>query len=228
MRLQLHRFEFDICIILCLLRSCCAFQPLCNAAIYGIPNYRDCLNAWHFMPYAQQPGAIPEAKSPELFSEPQYLLPPFTAIRNRYRPLPIVQVPKIWRYNGCRLALLSYGRNGQSVKTALFTSNWKEVLVQMQALLACGQTSPSGGFVPLINLRNGELSAALYMYSPHSPFESAVNYHMSSGLPVTPPVSVDQLDVIGNFSLRALTNGTQDIRYMPVDLSLLRDITLLD
>ena len=79
-----------------------------------------------------------------------------------------------------------------------------------------------------LDLRNGELSAALYMYASHSPFESVVNVYMSTGLPITPPVSMDQLDVIGNYSLLALTNGTQDIRHMPVDLSLLRDITLLD
>ena len=99
MHFQIQRFKFDICIILCLLRSCSAFQPVCNARIYGIPNYRECLNAWHFMPYAQQPSAEHEAKSPELFSEPQYLQPPFTAVRNRYRPKPIVQLPKIWRYS---------------------------------------------------------------------------------------------------------------------------------
>ena len=82
--------------------------------------------------------------------------------------------------------------------------------------------------VSKLDLRNGELSAALYMYSPLSPFESVINFYMSTGLPVTPPVSVDQLDVVGNYSLLALTNGTRNIRYMPVDLSLLRDITLLD
>ena len=76
--------------------------------------------------------------------------------------------------------------------------------------------------------KNGELSAALYMYASYSAFESVVNAYMSTGLPITPPVSMDQLDVIGNFSFGALANGTQDIRHMPVDLSLLRDITLLD
>ena len=79
-----------------------------------------------------------------------------------------------------------------------------------------------------LDLKNGELSAALYMYASHSAFEAVVNTHMSTGLPITPPVSMDQMDVIGNYSFVALTNGTQDIRHMPVDLSLLRDITLLD
>ena len=74
----------------------------------------------------------------------------------------------------------------------------------------------------------GERSAALYMYSSRSPFESLVNVHMSTGLPITPVFSMDQLDVIGNYSFVALTNGTQEIRHMPVDLSMLRDITLLD
>ena len=82
--------------------------------------------------------------------------------------------------------------------------------------------------VSKLDLRSGELSAALYMYASQSAFESVVNVYMSTGLPITPPVSMDQLDVIGNYSFVTLTNGTQDIRHMPVDLSLLRDITLLD
>ena len=76
--------------------------------------------------------------------------------------------------------------------------------------------------------KNGELSAALYMYASHSAFEAVLNIYMSTGLPITPPVSMDQLDVVGNYSFAALTNITQEIRHMPVDLSLLRDITLLD
>lgn len=70
--------------------------------------------------------------------------------------------------------------------------------------------------------------AALYIYSAYSPFEDVVNIHMSEGLPISPVTSMDQLDVVGNFSFISLINNTQHIRHMPVDFSLLRDITLLD
>lgn len=51
------------------------------------------------MPFAQTPSADYDSKRYELWSEPQFLLPPFKAIHNRYRPLPINQLPKIWRYS---------------------------------------------------------------------------------------------------------------------------------
>lgn len=35
----------------------------------------------------------------QLYAEPQYLRPPFGAVNNRYRPNPINQLPKIWRYS---------------------------------------------------------------------------------------------------------------------------------
>lgn len=51
---------------------------------------------------------------------------------------------------------------------------------------------------------------------------------MSEGLPITPVTSMDQLDIAGNASFVSLTNSTRYIRHIPVDFSLLRDITLLD
>lgn len=88
-----------ICVLAFMLRLCSASQPVCNTGIYGIPNYRDCLSAWHSMPYGLKPSDDYNARSCELWSEPQYLMPPFTAINNRYKPLPINQLPKIWKYS---------------------------------------------------------------------------------------------------------------------------------
>ena len=51
---------------------------------------------------------------------------------------------------------------------------------------------------------------------------------MSSGSPIVPLTSMDQLDVAGNDTFVSLTNSTQHIQHPPVDFSLLRDITLLD
>ena len=76
--------------------------------------------------------------------------------------------------------------------------------------------------------RTGENIAALYIYSVFSPFENVVNEHMSTGLPIVPVTSLDQMDVVGNVSFVSLINSTQKIRHMPVHFSLLRDITLLD
>lgn len=99
MRLPLlHSWSF-ICIIVSMLRFCSASQPVCNVGIYGIPDYRDCLTAWNSIPFALEPLDNYGAKRYQLWSEPQYLLPPFKAVWNRYRPLPINQLPKIWRYS---------------------------------------------------------------------------------------------------------------------------------
>ena len=89
-----------------MLHFCSAIQPVCSALIYGIPNYRDCLSAWDSMPFALRPSGDVVSRSFELWSEPQYLLPPFTTVSNRYRPLAINQVPKIWRYSTLKPLLL--------------------------------------------------------------------------------------------------------------------------
>ena len=51
---------------------------------------------------------------------------------------------------------------------------------------------------------------------------------MSNGLPIVPISSISQLDGAANSSLTSVANDTEHIRHMPVDFSLLRDITLLD
>ena len=88
-----------IYIVFFMLRFCSASQPLCNAGIYGIPSYRDCLSARHSMPFAVPAAGDRSSRRWELWAEPQFLRPPFSAINNRYRPLPINQLPKIWRYS---------------------------------------------------------------------------------------------------------------------------------
>ena len=70
--------------------------------------------------------------------------------------------------------------------------------------------------------------AALYIYSSYSPFENLVNHHMSDGLPITSITSMNQLEGVGNSSSVSLINSTERAPHMPVDISLLRDITLLD
>lgn len=88
-----------IWILASVFRFCLASGPVCLADIYGVPNYRDCMQARLSMPFARDPGGRSYPRRPELFSEPQYLLPPFTRIHNRYQPRPISQLPKIWRYS---------------------------------------------------------------------------------------------------------------------------------
>lgn len=99
MPLPLARSRIVFYIFISMLHLSSAIQPVCSAGIYGIPNYRDCLSAWRSMPFALEPGDDIRSQSYELWSEPQYLLPPFTAVNNRYKPQPINQVPKIWRYS---------------------------------------------------------------------------------------------------------------------------------
>ena len=80
----------------------------------------------------------------------------------------------------------------------------------------------------LLGQRTGQTTAALYIYSAFSPFENVVNQYMSTGFPIVPITSMDQMDVVGNDSFVSLINSTQKIRHFPVHFSLLRDITLLD
>ena len=92
-----------VCTLVFIFRFSSASQAFCNAAIYGVPNYRDCLSAWRLMPFAEEPKTSYNARHFELYSEPQYLQPAFSMVFNRYKPLPINQLPKIWRYSTCVL-----------------------------------------------------------------------------------------------------------------------------
>ena len=185
MPLSLFR-RVSIISVLVFMLGFCSADPFCNVRIYGIPNYGDCLSALQTMPFATSPRQDFNSRSFELWSEPQFLRPPFAPIFNRYGPLPINQLPKIWRvrtstppscricvvskpllvhhgchpltrgFSGtCRLAIMSYGRQDGSVLNGMFSTSWRTVLKQMQALFVCGRRpsglSPSGGQVAFIS-----------------------------------------------------------------------------
>ena len=76
--------------------------------------------------------------------------------------------------------------------------------------------------------KNRELVAALYVYSSYSPFEDVVNRYMSDGVPITPIISIDQTKGVDNYSSVFLTNFTQLDRHLPVNISVLHDVILLD
>lgn len=76
----------------------------CNGALYGVPKVQDCLQALDWMPYARfSPPSQHYFRSQQLqlFSEPQYSVPPFSSMRNTYAPNAIVQLPKIWKHSKC-------------------------------------------------------------------------------------------------------------------------------
>ena len=70
--------------------------------------------------------------------------------------------------------------------------------------------------------------AALYVYSSYSPFEDMVNRYMTDGVPITPIISMDQVNVVDNYSFVLLTNSTHFDRHPPVNFSMLHDVILLD
>ena len=51
---------------------------------------------------------------------------------------------------------------------------------------------------------------------------------MSDGIPVTPIISIDQVNGVDNYSLVLLTNSTQYDRHLPLNFSVLHDVILLD
>ena len=68
----------------------------------------------------------------------------------------------------------------------------------------------------------------MYIYTSYSPFEEIVNRYMTYGLPIEPIVSMDHVHSVDNSSFVSLTNITQPDLRLPVDTSVLRNITLLD
>ena len=55
-----------------------------------------------------------------------------------------------------------------------------------------------------------------------------VNGYMSGGIPITPITSMDQVNGADNYSFVFLTNSTQHDRHVPVNISVLHDVMLLD
>ena len=74
--------------------------------------------------------------------------------------------------------------------------------------------------------KNREVVAALYVYSSYSPFEDVVNGYMSGGVPITPIISMDQVDGVKNYSSVFLTNSTRYDWHLPVNISVLHDVIL--
>jgi len=74
----------------------------CSGTIYGCPEAQDCMNAIASIPFASSFPHSPNYIRPQqlqVFSEPQYLQPPFASLSNTYYPNAIVQLPKIWRHS---------------------------------------------------------------------------------------------------------------------------------
>ena len=73
--------------------------PLCDKDLFGAPKLEDCYQAMFWIPYINQPAKdSPDAKAFRVFAEPQFLNPPFSAVKNPYAPKAIVQLPKIWKH----------------------------------------------------------------------------------------------------------------------------------
>jgi len=164
------------CCIFSILHLSVTASPYCNIGIYGVPDYGDCMQAFSQIPYAQERPSQYDSNSFQLYAEPQYMVPPFCSVYNRYRPRPINQLPKIWRYgmsstfslahalwhwlitsvlkDSCRVAFMSYGRNSGRTSNALFSTNWRSILDQFQPLFTCLNpqmgSRASGGYTPFI------------------------------------------------------------------------------
>ena len=96
LRRRLNLITYMISFMFC---HCGALGPFCSAAVFGVPPWEDCIAAFSRVPHAANYNTSPIAGKYQLFSEPQYLSPPFGAIHNRYDPRPINQIPKIWQYS---------------------------------------------------------------------------------------------------------------------------------
>ncbi len=70
----------------------------CDSSIYGTVVKEDCLIALYKIPFISEP-TNPKFQRLQVFAEPQFMDPPFSGIDNRYRPDPIIQLPKIWKHS---------------------------------------------------------------------------------------------------------------------------------
>lgn len=152
----------------------------CDAAVYGRVSEAECTAAFR---------AIPSVATHHLFCEPQYIRPAFGAIRNRYLPNRIVQIPKIFRRGeshiapiitanpvlsisaysscsffagNCRIAIMSFAKHPGFTPGPLFGATWQVMNFRAgQNVLVCAHVHAMGGY----SIVDCELRMPL---SPHS------------------------------------------------------------
>ncbi|KAM0798482.1 hypothetical protein BDR22DRAFT_374387 [Usnea florida] len=126
----------------------------CNGLLYGNPNIDDCEQALLEIPFARQAGSSSRSQIPQLFAEPQFQAPPYGSISNGLRPQPIVQLPKIWKHNSCRIALMSQGLTDSAVLSPIFTTKWQNIIDQSAQLRSCYSFKPpKGGWTKIPSIR---------------------------------------------------------------------------
>ena len=94
--------------------------PLCDKDLFGRPKLEDCYQAMFWIPFINPPGNdSPDARAIRIFAEPQYLDPPFKAVKNPLSPKAIVQLPKIWKH-GTFLSVQKWAGDFSKSHSALF------------------------------------------------------------------------------------------------------------
>lgn len=98
--------------------------PLCDKDLFGTPKMEDCYQAMFWIPYINRPAKdTPDARAPRIFAEPQFLVPPFKAVKNPYAPKAIVQLPKIWKH-GMSNQMRSQPHESQRLTCCI--SHWRQ------------------------------------------------------------------------------------------------------
>ncbi|KAG7006747.1 hypothetical protein G7Y79_00013g035190 [Physcia stellaris] len=106
--LPVHLLFLRCCtFVLLIVQSVQAGSYRCDAQWMGRPKLRDCRTLFSQLPFATTHGDG-QLDATRLFIEPQFLTPPFSPVENPFPVNSMVQLPKIWRYNSCRIALMSY------------------------------------------------------------------------------------------------------------------------
>ena len=76
-------------------------NAVCTKEHVGQPSLQDCLVLYDKLPFAKDP---PEGElvASRVYVEPQFLVRPFSAVKNPYPQTSMVQLPKVWRYSELR------------------------------------------------------------------------------------------------------------------------------
>ena len=144
-----------------------AYDPVCDATIYGRPDPLDCKRALQKIPYALN-RQDDDITAPHFFVEPQQMPTPFSYVSNTYQPKRIVQLPRFWKHSmcifsdlavrqwadcisvdSCRVTLMTLGLSREPVAVRpVFTAAWKQVIDQAWQLRSCtSPRDPRGGYV---------------------------------------------------------------------------------
>lgn len=115
----------------------------------------------------------------------------------------VVQLPKLWNYGACNIALLSYAHGDAGI--AVSATQWLRIFAAgLQTLMSCLASNHRGG-VAVVNSMLGSPALSVFVWQDGAEFDQTMNNYMNAPFPTgidpsNPAVLQSKLSLLGNLT----------------------------